>query len=560
MPIVPAAGRRALPGGLRWLGRRAHRALGLHPAGSRTLFAVALVCAALGVSPGSAQTQPSGQEGDSGIPREIAPRDTAFDGAVPRAQRGLIVSVEDFGGMVVGARVEVSLGELRHSGSTGPEGRALLDVRRAGIWTIEVSADGYQPSSGEVPWPQVTSLVVELRSLDEGTPMAAEASPAGEVKGWLEKGQNLLDAGRAAAAHAELSRALPYLDRSGQAEVRVTMARASWLADERVRSIEELEEAIRLDPEGETARSIFSALMEATGRAGEIEERLERLASEQPAGFEQQQRPGLPPPEPVPATAHATGRQELVFELRHPEAGLDDVVRRLGYPKELRVSQVPIDLAAESYDVFVPPSYASRVDGETWGLFVWIAPMERGGFRQQAIEELLAERRLIWVGANGAGNPRSYWQRVALALHAVENASALWDIDPDRVFVGGYSGGGRVSSMAAWLWPEVFRGAVFWMGVDHFEPVAVPYAPGKLFPAAFPKPNRAKRRLVSERSRFAFVTGDRDFNRSSTRAVFRAVEELGFEGHTYLQIPDADHYFGVRADWLEKALVAIEPR
>ena len=116
----------------------------------------------------------------------------------------------------------------------------------------------------------------------------------------------------------------------------------------------------------------------------------------------------------------------------------------------------------------------------------------------------------------------------------------------------------KLSSMAAWQWPDVFRGAVFWMGVDHFEPVKVAFAPGKLYPASFPKPSRAQRRLVAERSRFAFVTGDRDFNRSSTRSVFRAVEELGFEGHTFLQISDADHYLGVPAEWLGKALEAIE--
>lgn len=518
-----------------------------------------VVVAGLVATPLWAQSQPAGQDGGSGIPREIAPRDTAFDDALPRAERGLIVSVEDFQGVVAGARVEVSLGEKTHSGVTSGEGRVLLDVRRAGIWEIEVSGDGYQASQGQVPWPQVASLVVELRSLDEGTPLGVEASPTGELKSWLEKGQSLLDAGRPVEAHAELSRALPHLDRKDQAEVRVTLARASWMAGERLRSIEELEEALRLDPQSETARSIYGALMDAVGRTAEVGERLAQLATEPPEGFEPRNRNPLPPPDPVAATAHAVGRQELRFTHRHPDAGLDEVTRRLGYPKDLRAAQVPIDLANESYDVFVPATYASRSESEPWGLFVWISPMERGGFRQPAIEDLLAERRLIWVGANGAGNPRPSWQRVALALHAVESAGKLWDLDPERVFLGGYSGGGRVSSMAAWQWPDVFRGAVFWMGVDHFEPIAVPYAPGKLFPASFPKPNRAQRRQVAERSRFAFVTGDRDFNRSSTRAVFRAVEELGFDGHTYLQIPGADHYLGVPADWLSRALVAIEP-
>ena len=60
---------------------------------ARRLVPIALLYALSGAA--WAQTQPEGQEGASGIPREITARDTVFDDALPRAERGLIVTVED---------------------------------------------------------------------------------------------------------------------------------------------------------------------------------------------------------------------------------------------------------------------------------------------------------------------------------------------------------------------------------------------------------------------------------------------------------------------------------
>jgi dienelactone hydrolase len=161
---------------------------------------------------------------------------------------------------------------------------------------------------------------------------------------------------------------------------------------------------------------------------------------------------------------------------------------------------------------------------------------------------------VIWVGANGAGNPRAKWDRIGLALDAVHNVSRLYNIDPERIVIAGYSGGGRTASAAVMLFPEVFRGVICWFGVDYFRPVPVSYKPGHSWPAAFPEPAKKDRRVLEQEVRFALVTGERDFNRAETSAVSSEMAKDGFTGVTYLEIPGADHYHGLDPEWFGRAL------
>ncbi len=55
-----------------------------------------------------------------------------------------------------------------------------------------------------------------------------------------------------------------------------------------------------------------------------------------------------------------------------------------------------------------------------------------------------------------------------------------------------------------------------------------------------------------------FLTGSRDFNRAQTKAAYKRATDEGFEHATYLEIPDADHYFGISGEWLRRGLVALD--
>jgi pimeloyl-ACP methyl ester carboxylesterase len=193
-----------------------------------------------------------------------------------------------------------------------------------------------------------------------------------------------------------------------------------------------------------------------------------------------------------------------------------------------------------------------------WGLLVWISPGPFGGARRPETLAVLAKHHLIWVGANGSGNDRNRWDRWGLALDAAFHLQKLYTIDPARVYVAGYSGGGRAASALTMLYPDVFRAGLMVMGVDWYRDLAVPDRPGTHWPAPFSKPPRDLLELARTRSRFVLLEGERDFNRAQTRVIRRELENDGFRGVTYLEVPAMSHYDPVPADWLDKAYTALD--
>lgn len=162
------------------------------------------------------------------------------------------------------------------------------------------------------------------------------------------------------------------------------------------------------------------------------------------------------------------------------------------------------------------------------------------------------------MGANRAGNVRQLLDRWRLALDAAAGTARLLVVDPRRVYVAGYSGGGRVASHLGSAFPEVFRGTLCWFGVDHFHPVPVPDRPGATWPPAVSEPPAKILDTVRREGRFLLVTGERDFNRAQTVAVAEHLREDGFDHAEVMVIPDADHYLGLDPEWLERAPITLD--
>ncbi|HSL85006.1 MAG TPA: hypothetical protein VLF66_19685, partial [Thermoanaerobaculia bacterium] len=234
-----------------------------------------------------------------------------------------------------------------------------------------------------------------------------------------------------------------------------------------------------------------------------------------------------------------------------------------GGPEDVRAMDPSLgryDLAKETFEVFVPEAYRPREDGGSgWGLVVWVSPTSSGGIEDPARQAVLAGERLLWIGANHAGNPRFTWNRVGLALDAAHAMTELYDLDPERIYAAGYSGGGRIASALGMLFPEVFRGALSLFGASVYRPVPVPDRPGSHWPPPFPEPPAQTLRDLRREGRFVLVTGERDFNRAQTRATARVMEEEGFRGVTYQEIPGATHYDFPAAEDLRRALEALDP-
>lgn len=210
----------------------------------------------------------------------------------------------------------------------------------------------------------------------------------------------------------------------------------------------------------------------------------------------------------------------------------------------------PFKIAGETFDLFVPESY----DGEkAHGLFIWISPGNRHGI-PKAWEALFAKHRLIVVSARNSGNKRAIFDRMRMAVDANHNLRQRFRIDGRRVYVSGFSGGGRVASMLGVAYADMFSGAIPCMGVNFYRPVTD--AKQRRYGESY-IPDDQVLGLAKRFCRFVLVTGSKDFNRDNTLAVFRdgfQAEKFAFA--KYLEVPDHAHR-PPPAAWMDKALDLI---
>jgi dienelactone hydrolase len=538
-----------------------------------TAFAVVLLCTAgLGAGLAGAPLEPRFQEPEaSGGDASSLSRSSAVRGRVHGPD----------GAAVGGAAVTVTVtsteaGAGERVTRTDAKGRfVLLDVP-PGTWPIRVSAPGFLPSEGIVRGGgKAVALAIELRSIDEGSPHFAEGDPQRMAVDWLERGNALLDQGRTEAARAEYERAFRILPPEGRSAALRAVARTYWLERRVADAVRAIEEALLADHASSETAQLYRVLMGELGRQADAERFLADLPTLAAAAAptlaaaagkalvmeEAADAPAAAPPSPVPAVAHRVGDATVRGTERHPWSNAEELARRYGTTVDaMRAADADVlapRAEGESFDLFVPEAYHA---GQPWGVVVWVSAGDRGGLRSPQVRDLLAERRLLWVGANGSGNRRSRHDRVALALDALHLVSGLYDIDEERVFVAGYSGGGRMASHLAFLFPELFRGGVFWFGVDYFRPLEVPYRPGHSWAPGLPAIPNERLENLRRHGRFALVTGQRDFNRSEMRAIHQALRADHFAGAAYFEIPAADHYHGLDAEWLGRALAYLEGR
>lgn len=506
--------------------------------------------------------------------------------------RGVVLDAD--GEPLAGARVVLVLHDLEEGPPavvTGADGAWSHPRLAPGLYDLRVEGPGHLPAEGWVRVPEQGApepVRVEMQSLDIVTPLFAEGDPAGSVRRWLAFGDALLADDRPAEARREYRKALRtpgVLSPAARAELLSTIARTYFLQGDRAAAEAALRAALVVAPagstEGERARQVFRALLDGAGRGDEAERFLERLGSEPDAveaeltdalagrAPEEESRsdgngdaPAGPPERPIlDPEPGRTGRYRTAFAagagspLSAPEVylerhGVERSAAERGDPGGLGY-----DLSQETFEVHVPAGYEP---GAGYGLLVWVSPTPFGGVESPEVWEALDRARLLWIGANDGGNGRPSWDRSGLALDAAHRMATLYDLDPERVYVAGYSGGGRIASGLGLHFPEVFRGALSVYGVSWYEPVPVPDKPGAHWPASFAAPPDAKLRDLRTGSRFVLLTGSRDFNKPQTRAVRRAMEAAGFERVIYLEVPGASHYELPDGEWWAKALEALD--
>lgn len=172
-----------------------------------------------------------------------------------------------------------------------------------------------------------------------------------------------------------------------------------------------------------------------------------------------------------------------------------------------------------SWRMYVPRSYDPDRPA---GLMVYISPTSSGQLRTDW-QPVIEEENLIWISANRSGNRRPTRKRILLASLAPFVASLGYEIDPARVYLSGFSGGGKAAGIASIHLANLFKGAVFICGAELWSDVGPEHV------------------ASAEENRYVFVTGTRDFNRMLTNRVYKEFGRVGL-GHTKLMvIPGMDH-------------------
>lgn len=251
------------------------------------------------------------------------------------------------------------------------------------------------------------------------------------------------------------------------------------------------------------------------------------------------------------------GSYETDLAVPHPLGRIEEQMKRIGWKRRLLEEEDPgLVYDGRNERAFVQ---APRSNGEKkpLGLLVWISPGDQGNCGADW-PEVLDRRQVVFIGPHKAGNDRFVWNRIALALDAVKFAQDHYDIDPDRIWISGHSGGGRLASTLGLHWPDVFRGGIYCCGTNSFQKLRS--ADGKeSWPARIPRPTGDRLQLARTRSRHLFVNGETDGNLAQSRAMAESLRRTeGFKQVTRLELPGEGHLHRVDGAWLEKVLAVVD--
>jgi predicted esterase len=254
---------------------------------------------------------------------------------------------------------------------------------------------------------------------------------------------------------------------------------------------------------------------------------------------------------------HKKGRFTAVFEQYSPMSDTESIWNRTG----VRVKQDPnnnkhhYDIEQESFEVYVPDCYDSNTP---FGLIVWISASPSGSIeRLHDPKQLMAKHKLIWVGANNSGNnTKTYERRIPLALDAAYNMQKLYNIDPNRVYVAGISGGGRVASITAFHHSDVYDGGIFVIGANYWESMSVPDQ-NSSWRAGSPRPLQGNLLRAKKFGRYVLLTGDTDGNRLQMHTYYEKGYSKCLNNVLYIQVPGMGHEIPP-AEEFEKALEYVD--
>lgn len=142
------------------------------------------------------------------------------------------------------------------------------------------------------------------------------------------------------------------------------------------------------------------------------------------------------------------------------------------------------------------------------GLVVYVHPGPQSGI-PEAMHDALDELGFIAVAPDNVPNDRHRTDRMQLTLDAIATACDRYVIDPDRIYVTGVSGGGKIASHTWACAPDIIDGVVAIVGVGSYENMK--RSDGKYWRGDFEKPLGPQLKHLKA-GRLVAITGSEDGN------------------------------------------------
>lgn len=209
-----------------------------------------------------------------------------------------------------------------------------------------------------------------------------------------------------------------------------------------------------------------------------------------------------------------------------------------------------------TFQVHVPQGY---VPAQRHGVVVFINSSNSGTL-PAGLASVLEQHKLIGIGADASGNKIDVAFRIAAALQGLKLIKDRYDLDPQRIYITGTSGGGRVASMMMLQHCDTFTGGFPHIGANaymDYEYTRDDEYEKSSKPGFWRSPVLTRLERAREQGRFAFLTGEKDFNRAEIKAVADLYQRSGFKHVGYFEQPGLAHA-PPNAAWFSKAIEFLD--
>jgi predicted esterase len=209
----------------------------------------------------------------------------------------------------------------------------------------------------------------------------------------------------------------------------------------------------------------------------------------------------------VGAGAAGTTLHDVIAADHTPYADNAEVLRRMASPltrlaeertladSGAALARYSLEVGSERFLIYQP---AAPTPPHGFALLVFVPPWQDARL-PPGWAGVLERFGVVFITAARSGNDENpLGRRVPLALLAAAEARRRFPIDPERVYVGGFSGGSRVALRIALAYPDVFHGVILDAGSDPIGTPQVPLPPQDLLA------------LFQSQTRLVYITGERD--------------------------------------------------